>query len=164
MAAAAKTKLKKYQTIPFINTSDVSGSEKWARIGKSTIFDLALNPNIVTNDYIEDEMPTDEITYYKPSLPQELQTIKGDPAFDFMYKMLYDLPTGEDAKKDVLLVFAGNIGELGTPKFNAWKCKASIQLTNFNTVDEKILFTMSISEIERGTVTISDGTPTFVAN
>lgn len=161
MAAAAKTKLKKYQTIPFINTAASDGAETWARIGKSTIFDLALNPNIVTNDYIEDEMPTDEITYYKPSLPQELQTIKGDPAFDFMYDMLYNLPTGEAAKKSVLLVFAGDIGSMGSPKFNAWKCKASIQVTNFNTVDEKILFTMSISSIERGTVTIADGAPTF---
>lgn len=161
--AAAQTKLKKYQTIPFINTADSDSSETWARIGKSTIFDLALNPNIVTNDYIEDEMPTDEITYYKPSLPQELQTIKGDPAFDFMYKMLYDLPTGEAAKKTILLVFAGDIGggSLGSPKFNAWKCKASIQVTNLNTVDEKILFTMSISSIERGTVTIAEGAPTF---
>lgn len=163
MAAPKLTKLKKHQTIPFINTAAAEGPESWARIGKSTIFALALNPNVVTNDYIEDEMPTDEITYYKPSLPQELQTIKGDPAFDFMYDMMFNLPTGEDVKKDVLLVFAGDIGEPDSHKFNAWKCKASIQLTEFNTVDEKITFTISIISIERGTVTIAEGVPTFVA-
>lgn len=160
---AALTKLKKHQTIPFINTAAAEGPEKWARIGKSTIFDLTLNPNIVTNDYIEDEMPTDELTYYKPSMEQELQTIKGDPAFDFMYDMLYNLPTGEDVKKDFLLVFAGNIGEDATPKFRAWKVKATVQVTNFNTVDEKIQFTLGFGgTVTRGTVTLADGVPTFV--
>lgn len=161
--AETQTKLKKHQTMLFIDTADSDGPESWARIGKSTMFELTTNPNVVTNDYIEDEMPTDEVTYYKPSMEQELQTIKGDKAFDFMYDMLYNLPTGEDIKKNILIVFAGNIGEDMTPKFNAWKCKASIQVTSLNTVDEKINFTLSIISIERGTATVTEGAPTFQA-
>lgn len=159
--AETQTKLKKHQTMLFIDTAGADGPEAWARIGKSTVFELATNPNVVTNDYIEDEMPTDEVTYYKPSMEQELQTIKGDKAFDFMYDMLYNLPTGEDIKKNVLIIFAGDIGDVGTPKFNAWKCKASIQVTSLNTVDEKINFTISIISIEKGTATVSEGAPTF---
>ncbi|MBQ5851518.1 MAG: hypothetical protein IIW54_12035 [Lachnospiraceae bacterium] len=154
-------KLKKHQTIPFVDVG-TSDTQDWARIGYSTIFDLVLNANTVTNDYIKDEMPTDEVTHYKPSLSQELQTIKGDPAFDFLYDMLYNLPTGEAIKRDVLLVFAGNIGTEDTPKFNAWKVKASIILTNFNTVDEKILFDLSLGgSIVKGTATVTDGKPVF---
>lgn len=161
--ADTQTKLKKHQTMLFIDTAGADGPESWARIGKSTVFELSTNPNIVTNDYIEDEMPTDEITYYQPSMEQELQTIKGDPAFDFMYDMLYNLPTGEDVKKNILIVFAGDIGEEMSPKFNAWKCRASIQVTSLNTVDEKINFTLSIISIDRGTVTVSEGKPTFTS-
>lgn len=159
--AETQVKLKKHQTMLFIDTAGSDGPEAWARIGKSTVFELATNPNVVTNDYIEDEMPTDEVTYYKPSMDQELQTIKGDKAFDFLYAMMYDLPTGEDIKKNILIVFAGDIGEELSPKFNAWKCKASIQVTSLNTVDEKINFTISIISIEKGTATVAEGVPTF---
>lgn len=154
-------RLKKSQTIPFINTS-AEDTESWARIGKSTIFDLALNANIITNDYIEDEMPTDEVDYYKPTLPQELQTIKGDPAYDFIFGMFYDMPIGEELKKDILIVFAGNIGTDEAPVFKAWKCKSTLILKDLNTVDSKILFDLNFGgNIEKGTVTITNGVPTF---
>ena len=80
-------KLKKHQTIPFVDISD-SDTPSYARIGKSTIFDLVLNANVITNNYIEDEMPTDEVDYYKPTLSQERATIKGDTAFDFFYEKM----------------------------------------------------------------------------
>ena len=157
----ALEKLKKHQTIPFVDISD-SSSPTYARIGKSTIFDLVLNANVLTNNYIEDEMPTDEVDYYKPTLSQELATMKGDTAFDFFYEMLYDLPTGEALKKKVLLVLAGNVGTEEAPSFNAWLVPATIVLKNLNTVDEKILFDLNFGgNIERGTATVTDGTPTF---
>ena len=34
-------------------------------------------------------MPTTDIDYYKPAIEQELQTNKGDKAFDYVYDMLY---------------------------------------------------------------------------
>ncbi len=156
-------KLKKFQTIPFIDVGTTSA--EWARIGKSAIFDLAVNANIVTNDYIEDETPTDDVTSYKPTLPQELAAYKGDKAFDYLYDMFYNLPTGADVQRDVLIVFAGNSGTEATPKFKAWKNKATVVLKDFNTVDEKILFDINFGgNIERGTVTVSNGTPTFTAD
>ena len=76
--------------------------------------------------------------------------------------MLYDLPTGEALKKNVLLVFAGNISSTGAPSFNAWLVPATVVLKNLNTVDEKILFDLNFGgNITRGTATVSDGTPTF---
>ena len=157
-------RLKKHNTKLFLNVGE--GAADWARIGKSTIFDLTYNANVVTSDFIEDEMPTDDVTYYKPTLSQELQTNKGDEAFDYMYDMAYELPTGEDIKKDVLIIFAGNIGSESAPKFNAWKCGSSLVLTDLNTVDEKIMFDININTITRGTATIDSETkkPTFEAN
>lgn len=138
-------------------------SAEWARIGRSTIFDLTLNANIVTSDFIQDEMPTDDVTYYKPTLPQELQANKGDPAFDFLYDMFYNMPTGEEVKKNVLIVFAGATGEGASATYKAWSCGASIILKDFNSVDEKILFDININSVIKGTATVADGVPSFTA-
>ncbi len=153
----ALTRLKKHKFIPYINVSTTS-TPSWARIGKSTIFDLTLNANIVTSDFIEDEMPTDDVTYYKPTLPQELQTNAGDASFDFIYGMFKSLPTGEDIKKEVLLVFAG-----ASSPFDAWLTNSSVILKDLNSVDEKILFDLNINSITQGTVVIDadTGVPTF---
>lgn len=156
-------RLKKSKTIPFLDIHTEGTEAVWARIGKSTIFDLTLNANIVTSDFIEDDMPTDDVTYYKPTLPQELQANKGDVAFDFLYDMFYNLPTGEAIKKPVLIVFAGNAGTSEAPSYKAWLTNSSIILKDFNTVDEKILFDININSITKGSATVAAGVPTFTA-
>ncbi|MFT3982279.1 MAG: hypothetical protein QM697_00115 [Lachnospiraceae bacterium] len=154
----ALTRLKRHKTIPFLDVHTTGTEVSWARIGKSTIFDLILNANIVTSAFIESEMPTDDVTYYKPTLSQELQANAGDPAFDFLYNMFYNLPTGEDIKKTALFVFAGT-----SSPYNAWQCEVSVILKDFNTVDEKILFDLNINSITRGTATVTAGVPAFTA-
>lgn len=151
------TRLKKHKFIPYINVSSTS-TPSWARIGKSTIFDLTLNANIVTSDFIEDEMPTDDVTYYKPTLPQELQTNAGDASFDYIYEMFKSLPTGEDIKKEILICFAGTSSPV-----DAWLTNSSVILKDLNSVDEKILFDININKITNGTVTFDEttGAPTF---
>lgn len=151
------TRLKKHKFIPYINVSNTS-TPSWARIGKSTIFDLTLNANIVTSDFIEDEMPTDDVTYYKPTLPQELQTNAGDASFDYIYEMFKSLPTGEDIKKEILICFAG-----ASSPVDAWLTNSSVILKDLNSVDEKILFDININKITNGTVTFDEttGAPTF---
>ena len=156
----ALERLKKFKTIPFLNIS-ATEVESWARIGKSTIFDLVLNAQTEDNDFIEDEMPTTEVMYYKPELAQELQCNKGDAAFDYLYDMFFNLPTGEGVKKNLLIVFAGNVGTEEDPKFNAWNTKSTLILDHFDSVAEKIYFKFSITSIERGTATVTAGAPTF---
>ena len=143
-----------------MNIKDTDTPE-WARIGKSTIFDLLVNAQTEENDFIEDEMPTTEVISYKPSLAQELQCNKGDAAFDYLYDMFYNLPTGEDVKKNLLIVFAGNQGTDDAPEFRAWSTTSTLTLEHLNTVEEKIYFSFNINKITRGTVTITDGKPTF---
>lgn len=142
---------------------DISKKDEplWARIGKSTVFDLVLNAQTEENDFIEDEMKTTDITSYKPELSQELQANKGDPAFDYLYEMFFNLPTGEDVKKNLLIVFDGNSGTEDAPKFNAWKTKSTLVLDHFDSVAEKIYFKLNINQIERGTCTVAAGVPTY---
>lgn len=123
-----------------------------------------LNAQTEENDFIEDEMPTTDVTYYAPELAQELQCNKGDPAFDYLYDMFFNLPTGEDVKKELLIVFAGNVGGDGAEKFNAWNTTSTLILDHFDSVAEKIYFSFKINKITRGTCTVADGVPTFTAN
>lgn len=134
---------------------------EYARIGRSTVFDLVLNAQTEDNDFIMNEMPETDITHYKPELAQELQCNKGDPAFDYLYDMFFNLPTGEDVKKNLLIVFDGNNGTEEAPKFNAWNTTSTLILDHFDSVAEKIYFKFGINSIERGTVTIADKEPTF---
>lgn len=109
-------------------------------------------------------MATTEIISYKPELSQELQANKGDPAFDFLYNMFFNLPTGEEVKKNLLIVFAGNVGTEDAPKFRAWNTMSTLILDHFDSVAEKIYFKFSINKIDRGTCTVSDEVPVFTAN
>lgn len=161
-------KLTRNKTALFIDIADHTAGEAveadYARIGKSTIFDLSLNPEIASAHYIEDEFPSDELGSYKPSLPQELALFKGDKAFDYMYKSLIDLPTGEKAKLPVLLVFPVDIGTESAQKYDAWLNDALVSLSNFNTIDAKLTFNISFGgNITRGTVTNTAGKPIFTA-
>ena len=106
-------------------------------------------------------MPEVDITYYKPELSQELQCNKGDAAFDYLYNMFYNLPTGEDVKKNLLIVFDGNQGTDDAPSFRAWNTMATLTLDHFDTVAEKIYFKLNIYNIERGTATVTEGKPVY---
>ncbi len=125
------------------------------------MFDLVLNAQTEENDFIEDEMATTEIMSYRPSLAQELQCNKGDAAFDHLYDMFFNLPTGEDVKKNLLIVFDGNIGEEDVPEFNAWNTTATLTLDHFDSVAEKIYFNFNINKITRGTCTVDGKVPAF---
>lgn len=120
-----------------------------------------LNAQTEENDFIEDEMATTEIMSYRPSLAQELQCNKGDAAFDYLYDMFFNLPTGEAVKKNLLIVFDGNQGTEDAPVFRAWNTVATLTLDHFDSVAEKIYFNFNINSIKRGTATVTDGKPTF---
>ena len=125
------------------------------------MFDLVLNAQTEENDFIEDEMATVDITSYKPELAQELQSNKGDAAFDYLYDMFFNLPTGEAVKKNLLIVFDGNNGTEEEPVFNAWNTTSTLILDHFDSVAEKIYFKFNINKIERGTCTVTEGAPAF---
>ena len=43
----------------------------WARLRKSTVFDLAFNPEVETLDFIDQQFPSDVLKYYKPSMGKD---------------------------------------------------------------------------------------------
>jgi hypothetical protein len=158
--ADVMTKLKKTDFIPFLDKSatinTASWLPAWARIALSTIFSLNPNPQSTTMDYISYETPVDIVEKYQPELPQETTLMEGDPAYDFVFGLFYDLPVGSAATVPVLICFGGSDKK-------AWQVKnATLQLGELNTVDGKLSFTLKLGgDIDKGTYTITDGAPTF---
>lgn len=153
-----ETKLTKNLFIPFLDTTKGTTTAAWAQIDKSTIFSLNPNPQSESVDYICYESPVEEIDHYEPELPQEIALYEGNPMYDFIFGLFYDLPVGSQAKVPALLCFAG------TGK-KAWKIDDNvIQLGELNTVDGKLSFTLKMGgDITKGTYTITSGVPSFSA-
>lgn len=158
----AETKITKNKVIPFIDTSNTIGSTwtpTWSRIDKSTIFDLSINPQSESVDYISMEAAIEEVSGYQPELPQEIALYRGNVIYDFVEKLVLDLPVGDAVKVPFLLCFPPDASE----KIHAWQVKeCRLLLSNYNSVDGKITFTLKLGgDIQKGTVAISSGTPTF---
>lgn len=152
-------KLAKTDFIPFIDTSGtINGTwvPVWKRVDLSTIFSLNPNPQTTSQDYISYETPVEVIDKYQPELPQEIAIYQGNPVYDYLFSMFYNLPTGPSVTVPVLICFGG------TDK-KAWRVQnATLVLGELNTVDGKLSFTLKLGgNIEKGVYVITDGVPTF---
>ena len=173
MAEIVKTaKITKDKVAIYLDTSKsiTSGSwvPAWKRIEKSTIFDLAFNPQSTTEDYIAYETAIEEISGYQPEIPQEIALYRGDPIYDYIEDLVFDLQVGDALRVPVLLLFPPKLGADGKldGDIRAWQIKeARLLLSNFNSVEGKVTFTLKLGgTYDRGTATVADGTPVFVAN
>lgn len=167
----AETRITKNQVIPFLDISQTINTNthtpEWARIDRSTIFDLALNPNSQETDYISLAAPIEEVDKYKPELPQEIALYRGNKIYDFVEQMILDLPVGDGVRVPALICFPPKPNSGGTGStINAWMVKdCRLLLSNYNSVDGKITFTLKLGgDIAKGTVTITEGVPSFTAS
>ena len=173
MAEIVKTrKITKDKVAIFLDTSKTittpSWVPEWKRIEKSTIFDLAFNPQSTTEDYIAYETPIEEISGYQPEIPQEIALYRGDPVYDYIEDLVYDLEVGDALRVPALLMFPPKMDASGNlaGDIRAWQVKeARLLLSNYNSVDGKITFTLKLGgTIEKGKATSVDGSPTFTAD
>lgn len=165
--ANAVTKITKDKVAPFLDTSGTineggTWNPTWKRIDKSTIFDLAFNPQSETQDYIAYETAIEEISGYQPELPQEIALYRGNPIYDYIESLCFNLEVGDALRIPLLLLWPPQ--ENGTIK--AWQVEeCRLLLDNYNSVEGKVSFTLKIGgNIERGTATVSDGVPVFTKN
>ena len=160
----AEVKITKNKVIPFIDTSKTINSDSWVpvwkRIDKSTIFDLAFNPQSESVDYISLAGAVEEISSYQPELNQEIALYRGNPIYDFVESLCIGLPIGDDVKVPFLLAWPPKADN----GIDGWQVKdCRLLLSNYNSVDGKITFTLKLGgDIETGVITIAEtGVPTF---
>lgn len=169
MAEVRTAKITKDKVALYLDTSKTLTSDSWVptwnRVAKSTIFDLSFNPQSTTEDYIAYETAIEEISGYQPELPQEIALYRGDPIYDYIEELVYDLQVGDALRVPVLLMFPPALGEdcKLSGDIKAWQIKDNrLLLSNFNTVEGKITFTLKLGgTYDRGTVSVADGVPVF---
>lgn len=163
----AENKITKNKVIPFIDISGTIGETTWApdwkRIDKSTIFNLAFNPQSQSTDYIAYESPVEEISGYQPELPQEIALHRGNPIYDYVESLCIGLPVGDSVTVPFLLAWPPKPKDAGGETIQAWQVKmCRLLLSNYDSVEGKITFTLKLGgDIDKGTVVITDGKPVF---
>lgn len=156
--------LTKNLCIPFLATSGAGTQQSpyvWAQIDKSTIFALNANPQSEDMDYICYETPVTVIDHYEPELPQEIVMNEGNPMYNFIFGLFYNLPVGTAAQVPLLICFPTKSTTASDRK--AWQItNCTLELGEMNTVDKKITFTLKLGgDITKGYYTITSGTPSF---
>jgi hypothetical protein len=134
----------------------------WTRIDKSTIFDLAFNPQEETNGYIDSANDTTTVTSYQPELPQEIILDSSNPLYNLAFDFCMAFPLGSDAQVPCLLVYPDADGN--TTKGMLWE-EAIISPTDLNTVDGKLNFSLKLNgDAKTGTASVTDSKVTFTAD
>lgn len=156
--------IKKHLIAVFINTGNTPDTAQWKRIKKSTELTIALNPETEEVDYIADENPTTELSKYAPSIEQPLKMIKDEPDFEFFWDKFYNMPTGQDAKVQYLVVFMfDKTGDGASAKYKAWNGDAIVSCNELNAVDSEISFDLMFGgTIKKGTVAVTGTAPDYV--
>lgn len=130
------------------------------RIDKSTIFDLAFNPQEETSGYIDTANDSTEVTSYQPELPQEIILDSSNPCFKLLFDFCMTMPTKGDAVVPVVLVVPDMDTAEPTDAY-LWR-EAIISPGDLNTVDGKLSFSLKLNgSIERGTASLADGKWTY---
>lgn len=156
--------IHKTKFIPFIDVA-TNGTPSWKQIKKSTTFSLTFNPQTKTFDFISSENPEEEIDSYQPALSQSLTMFDDEDDYKAIFDMCFNLPTGGDAHRDVLLVFyaekytASDSGS--TTYYKAWKVDSVVKLGTLDSVNQSIDFDLALNKHDTGAVTIAEGVPTW---
>ncbi len=160
--ATGLTLIKKHLVRPYLNAG-TSANPEWIQIKKATEFSRAMNPETEERDYIADEQPTTELMQYKPSESLTVTMYYGEADFDLFYQLYKERATGDEAKREFLLVYLFEETTAGSSTYYyADKTEATITVDEFNSVDS----TISITVYENGTpvngyVELVDGVPKF---
>lgn len=156
--------IHKTKFVPFIDVA-TNGTPSWKQIKKSTTFSLTFNPQTKTFDFISSENPEEEIDSYQPALSQSLTMFDDEEDFKTIFDMCYNLPTGGNAHRNVLLVFYASKDEtttIGTTYYKAWKVDSVVKLGTLDSVNQSIDFDLALNNHETGAVTVAEGVPTWV--
>lgn len=159
----ASNLIHKTQIVPFINTSTEDGTYEWTQIKKSINFSLAANPQTKTYDFISSTVAQTEVDSYQPSLEQEITMFKGEDDYDLFFGMFFELPTGSDTHRDMLIAWYQEDGtdSSGAECYKAWFSDATVQLNTVDSVNSSITVTLSFNGVTQGAVYLTDGVPSF---
>lgn len=118
------------------------------RVDKSTIYELAANPQTETYAYIDAADDSTEVTGYQKSMAQEITLNEKNRCFQLIDTYFWDFKTGADTIVPCVLA-KPIINTDGTVDKTKWKAKCWKEATlvgdSLNTVDRKYNFTINLN-------------------
>jgi hypothetical protein len=155
-------KIKRSLFATFINTTPGGESETWARMGKGiTSQKISYNPNVTTEQYIDEDNATSSVDSYAPSLDGTQTCYKGEPVFEYIDGLRQRRAVGADLETEVLFVYmyTDNSG------YAAEKSKCVIQLGEYGGDgggNVQMTYTVGLNgDPEIGTAAVTGGAPVF---
>ena len=158
-------KIKRSLFATFINTTPGDGETTWAKMGKGiTSQKISYNPNVTTEQYIDEDNAYSSVDSYAPSLDGTQTCYKGEPVFEYIEALRKKRAVGTDLETEVLFVYLYD----GTE--NAYKAEKNacvIQLGDYGGDgggSVQLTYTIGLNgNPVQGTATIAEGKVTFVA-
>ena len=161
---ATMEKIKRSLFATFINTSP-GETENWVRMGKGiTSQNISYNPNVTTEQYIDEDNAYSSVDSYAPSLDGTQTCYKGEPVFEYIDGLRQQRAVGAALETDVLFVYmyAGATGS-----FKAEKNKCVIQLGEYGGDgggNVTMTYTIGLNgDPTFGTASVTGGTVKFTA-
>ena len=156
-------KIKRSLFATFINTTPGDGEPTWSKMGKGiTSQNVSYNPNVTTEQYIDEDNAYSSVDSYAPSLDGTQTCYKGEPVFTYIDGLRQKRAVGAELETEVLFVYLYD----GTE--NAYKAEKNacvIQLGDFGGEgggSVQLTYTIGLNgDPEQGTATITDGKVTF---
>ena len=156
-------KIKRSLFATFINTTPGTESATWAKMGKGiTSQNVSYNPNVTTEQYIDEDNAYSSVDSYAPSLDGAQTCYKGEAVFTYIDGLRQKRAVGAELETEVLFVYLYD----GTENsYKAEKNACVIQLGEFGGEgggSVQLTYTIGLNgDPEQGTATITDGKVTF---
>lgn len=156
----SEIRAKKHLNYLFLNTGSID-NPLWARATKSTDFSISYGASTETFDFISDEVPSNEVASYKPTLGQTQYAYIGNKIYDYIIEKARNLDKGESATTQVMIVYQESLN--GANRADLYDCTL-IWDTN-DIVAGTITYTINFKgNPQHGTATINEeGQPVFNA-
>lgn len=160
-------KIKRPSIAHFLDVSAATDyvDAEWKRLGYNVSSAVTeYNPQTETSQDIVSDTASTDLTGYQPTLPVEQQCTKGDPVFEFVNDLRMKRATLGDSYTWLMNLDDWNKdSKMG----NAEVQRVSVQIDNYGGdggAAPTIGYTLNyLSDSILGTVTVTDGVPTFTA-
>ena len=155
-------KIKRSLFATYINTTP-GEQATWVRMGKGiTSQKISYNPNVTTEQYIDEDNAYSSVDSYAPSLDGQQTCYKGEPVFTYIDGLRQNRAVGAELETEVLFVYLYDGAESA---YKAEKNACAIQLGEYGGDgggNVQMTYTIALNgNPEKGTASITAGAVTF---
>ena len=163
--------VKRSEIVGFIDIDKATSiaSANWKLFGNGvTTASYSYNPNNESENWIVEDNARTTLNSYALSIDGEQTCLFGDAVYDFINGLRYNMAVGDDAITNLLLVDKYDYTGTGNAReYKAQVFSCVIQVESYGGdggAKPTISYTIGVNgDPVNGTVTISDGVPTFTA-